>query len=74
MIARASGFALLVSTVMLAGCAATGAAPAVTIDAPPVASVGVTTPHQRLFQLFKDSDEASLKLNPISGIYRGDMR
>ncbi|HKX91035.1 MAG TPA: DUF885 domain-containing protein [Sphingomicrobium sp.] len=30
--------------------------------------------HDRLFKLFKDSDEASLKRNPISAIFRGDMR
>lgn len=30
--------------------------------------------HDRLFQLFKDSDEASLKRNPISALFRGDMR
>lgn len=28
----------------------------------------------KLSQLFKDSDEASLKRNPISGIFRGDLR
>ncbi len=30
--------------------------------------------HDRLFQLFKDSDEASLKRNPIQALFRGDMR
>jgi uncharacterized protein (DUF885 family) len=30
--------------------------------------------HDRLFQLFKDSDEASLKRNPLQALYRGDMR
>jgi len=30
--------------------------------------------HDRLFQLFKDSDEASLKRNPITALFRGDMR
>jgi len=32
------------------------------------------SPHDRLFQLFKDSDEAQLKRNPIFGIFRGDLR
>jgi uncharacterized protein (DUF885 family) len=32
------------------------------------------TPHDRLFKLFKDSDEAQLKRNPIFGIFRGDLR
>lgn len=30
--------------------------------------------HTRLFALFADSDERTLALNPISGIFRGDMR
>ena len=30
--------------------------------------------HERLFQLFKESDEASLKRNPLQALYRGDMR
>ena len=28
--------------------------------------------HDRLFQLFKESDEASLKRNPLQALYRGD--
>jgi uncharacterized protein (DUF885 family) len=30
--------------------------------------------HDRLFQLFKESDEASLRRNPLQALYRGDMR
>jgi uncharacterized protein (DUF885 family) len=30
--------------------------------------------HDRLFQLFKDSDEASLKRNPLQALSRGDYR
>jgi len=30
--------------------------------------------HDRLFKLFKDSDEASLKRNPIQALFRGDLR
>jgi uncharacterized protein (DUF885 family) len=30
--------------------------------------------HDRLFQLFKDSDEANLRRNPINALFRGDMR
>ena len=76
MIARASSFVLLLSTMMLAGCTTTEAPPPiVAMTPPPVAAPAVeASAHERLFQLFKDSDEASLKLNPISGIYRGDMR
>lgn len=31
-------------------------------------------PGEALRQLFKDSDEASLKRNPIAGLFRGDLR
>ena len=30
--------------------------------------------HDRLFRLFKESDEAQLKRNPLFGIFRGDLR
>jgi uncharacterized protein (DUF885 family) len=30
--------------------------------------------HDRLFRLFKDSDEASLRRNPLQALVRGDMR
>lgn len=30
--------------------------------------------HDRLFKLFKDSDEASLRRNPLQALYRGDLR
>jgi len=76
MTARAAGLALLASTILLGGCATT-AAPSVTaaeVAAPASAPVAGESAHDRLFQLFKDSDEASLKLNPLSGIFRGDMR
>jgi uncharacterized protein (DUF885 family) len=32
------------------------------------------TLHDRLFQLFRESDEASLKRNPLQALYRGDYR
>ena len=32
------------------------------------------TAHDRLFELFKESDEASLRRNPLQALYRGDMR
>jgi uncharacterized protein (DUF885 family) len=42
----------------------------------PVSSAAVVQPsaHERLFQLFTDSDEASLKRNPLQALYRGDFR
>ena len=30
--------------------------------------------HDRLFELFKESDEANLKRNPLQALFRGDMR
>src|SRR5438105_15849664 len=30
--------------------------------------------HDRLFQLFKESDEAYLKRNPLQALFRGDYR
>ena len=47
------------------------AQPAATESRPPAAA---ETPHDRLFRLFKESDEAQLKRNPIFGIFRGDLR
>jgi len=42
--------------------------------AAPVATTAAETPHDRLFRLFKDSDEAGLKRNPLSALFRGDLR
>src|SRR3954466_409716 len=38
------------------------------------ASAAQQSAHDRLFKLFKDSDEATLKRNPLNAIFRGDMR
>ncbi len=68
---------LSVSLVPLAACA-TVPAP---LPPPPLAEMPVPMPaepqvsaHDRLFQLFKDSDEAQLKRNPIQAMFRGDLR
>ena len=45
--------------------------PAEAAKIPPVAQQSA---HDRLFQLFKDSDEGHLKRNPLEAILRGDMR
>ena len=42
--------------------------------AAPQAPQAQQSAHDRLFQLFKDSDEASLKRNPLSALFRGDLR
>jgi uncharacterized protein (DUF885 family) len=51
------------------------AAPAVA-DTQPAGPFSATqqSAHDRLFQLFKDSDEASLRRNPLQALVRGDMR
>lgn len=43
------------------------------IDAAPAATAA-TSPAERLKKLFADSDEANLKRNPFSALFRGDMR
>src|SRR4051812_42377730 len=42
--------------------------------AAPLAAQVQASAHDRLFELFKESDEASLRRNPIQAIYRGDLR
>jgi uncharacterized protein (DUF885 family) len=59
--------ALLLASVALALPAIAPAAPAP--SAQPVADYNA-----QLLKLFHDSDEAQLKLNPLSAIFRGDMR
>src|SRR5262245_17402864 len=51
------------------------AVPAAAAQAPaPATAPAEQSAHDRLFQLFKDSDEGSLKRNPINALFRGDMR
>src|SRR5689334_20500873 len=77
---RFRGLIVSASILALAACA-TAPAPiapalpaAVAEPVPVVAPVPQASAHDRLFQLFKDSDEASLQRNPLNGIFRGDMR
>ena len=44
--------------------------PATTATPPTAASAD----HDALFKIFRDSDEASLRRNPLSAIFRGDLR
>ena len=57
----------------LAACATTPAAAPETV-APAVEPVAAESAHDRLFDLFKASDEASLQRNPLNAIFRGDLR
>jgi uncharacterized protein (DUF885 family) len=50
------------------------AAPAQAATSAPSEAPAAETAHDRLFRLFKQSDEDSLRRNPISGIFRGDLR
>ncbi len=50
-----------------------------TVSAPalgqaPAAQQAAQSPHDRLHQLFRDSDEANLRRNPIGALFRGDFR
>ena len=72
---------LILSCSMLAlGACAAAPAPAPASHPPLVMSPTTVTltpqasAHDRLFRLFKDSDEASLKRNPLQALFRGDMR
>ncbi len=49
------------------------AAPQIAIAAPAKAKKAMT-PAEKLHKLFVDSDEASLKRNPLSALFRGDLR
>ena len=48
--------------------------PAMAQSAPTTAAPAVNSPAARLQALFAASDEASLKRNPIQGLFRGDLR
>jgi uncharacterized protein (DUF885 family) len=62
--------ALIVSCSLLAFAAPAAAQPA----RAPAPAASQAALHEKLFQLFKESDEASLKRNPIQALLRGDMR
>ena len=82
------GFRLLVlgaSIVALAACATAqstspqwepGLTPAEELTPAEAAKIPTVQPgaHDRLFELFKASDEAYLKRNPLQALFRGDLR
>ena len=65
MIRSKTTIAILLSTAMLS------IAPVAAQPAP--ATAAAETPHDRLFRLFKESDEAQLKRKPLFGSFRGDL-
>jgi uncharacterized protein (DUF885 family) len=74
------GLSLTASLLALAACATTTPPEPIAPVAPvaPIAPVVPAEPqvsaHDQLFKLFKDSDEASLKRNPLNALFRGDQR
>ena len=66
-VARLIVSASLLALAPLAAASAQVATPA------PAASTQASA-HDRLFELFKQSDEASLRRNPIAALFRGDQR
>jgi uncharacterized protein (DUF885 family) len=70
-------FALAASLIALGACAAVPPPPPpIVAQAPPPAAPAEVqkSAHDRLFDLFKASDEASLKRNPLNALFRGDLR
>src|SRR5215212_5665338 len=70
---------LSASFIALAACAAVPppapvATPVALEAAPPPPVVVEQSAHDRLFDLFKASDEASLQRNPLNALFRGDLR
>jgi uncharacterized protein (DUF885 family) len=72
MISRSVALAALLSTSLLIGGVGVQAQ---TATSPATGAVpAAETAHDRLFRLFKQSDEDNLRRNPIFGIFRGDLR
>jgi len=68
-------FATAASALALAAC--TTAAPTAQVGPVPAAAPAPAvqeSAHDRLFRLFRESDEANLKRNPLNALFRGDMR
>ena len=73
-------FLLLGASLLTLGACAARDEVAVAPPPPAVAAAEVVptataqSEHDKLFSLFKESDEASLRRNPLSALFRGDMR
>jgi uncharacterized protein (DUF885 family) len=63
---------LLASAAFLAAPAS--AAPASRAPTRHAAAPAAASEHQKLFELFRQSDEANLRRNPIQALFRGDLR
>ena len=68
------------TSILLAGCSTIPAAqPVVPVTEAPLAvapapAAPQKSAHDRLFELFKASDEAELQRNPLNALFRGDLR
>jgi uncharacterized protein (DUF885 family) len=72
---RRSSALVAASLLALTACAGTPAAPeAAGETAAAAAPASQPSPDEALARLFRDSDEASLRRNPVSAIFRGDLR
>jgi uncharacterized protein (DUF885 family) len=69
-------FAASALAMALAACTTTAPPPADAAAAPAEAPAPVAqeSAHDQLFRLFKESDEANLRRNPLNALFRGDMR
>ena len=66
-------YCFAIAALALSACATQPVAPpTVVVPAAPRMSQGQA--HDALFALFKASDEATLRLNPLDALFRGDMR
>jgi uncharacterized protein (DUF885 family) len=61
-------------SLLLASVSAAMLAPAIPASAAPAAAAQGENAHARLTALFHESDEASLKRNPVNALFRGDLR
>src|SRR5688572_12771753 len=66
--------ALGLASVMAAAIATVPSLAQVAAPAPAASAEVSASAHDRLFKLFKDSDEANLKRNPLNALFRGDLR
>ena len=65
------------ATCALAACATVDVSAPTTVAQPQQEAAPATTQaaeREKLFALFADADERNLKLNPVSALFRGDMR
>jgi len=66
--------AISAAAAALTACTTATPPPAAVAPAPAAPAAAAESAHDRLFRLFKESDEASLRRNPLNAMFRGDMR